>query len=164
MTYEDSYLWRLRQTIGHELVLMPGAMVFVERSDGQVLLTQRTDDGSWCAPAGAAEVGGSFAKTGIDELFEETGVQVERENIIPFASLSEEALHTIHYPSGDVTHCFAMLFLVRKWRREPRPDGVETSAVVFAPVDDPPQPLHAPTGYGLELLQEYRRTGDFQLR
>jgi 8-oxo-dGTP pyrophosphatase MutT (NUDIX family) len=164
MAFEGSYLWKLRQLVGHDLVLMPGAMVFVERDDGQVLLTQRVDDGSWCAPAGAAEVGGSFARTGADELLEETGVQVEHEDLVPFGSLSEEGLHTIHYPNGDVTHCFAMLFSAKKWRRDPRPDGVETSAARFAPVDNPPQPLHAPTARALELLQEYRRTGLFQLR
>lgn len=164
MTYEGSYLWKLRQRIGHELVLMPGAMVFLERSDGQVLLTQRTDDGSWCAPAGAAEVGGSFAKTALAELFEETGTQVEPDDLIPFASLSEAEAHTIRYPNGDVTHCFALLLLSRSWRGDPRPDGIETSAVAFAPADDPPRPLHVPTEYALEILQEYRRKQIFQLR
>jgi hypothetical protein len=63
MPFADSYLWRLRQAVGSELVLMPGAMVALQRDDGQVLLTKRADDGSWCLPAGAAEVGGSFAQT-----------------------------------------------------------------------------------------------------
>lgn len=52
---------------------MPGAMVVLLRDDGHVLLTKRGDDGTWCLPAGAAEVGGSFAQTAIDELAEETG-------------------------------------------------------------------------------------------
>lgn len=68
--YKDSYLWRLRQAVGSNLVLMPGAMVAVQREDQRVLLTKRADDGTWCLPAGAAEPGGSFARTAIDELAE----------------------------------------------------------------------------------------------
>lgn len=128
----------------------------MERGDGQVLLTQRTDDGSWCAPAGAVEVGGSFAKTGIDELFEETGVQVEREDIVPFASLSEEALHTIHYPNGD----YALL------RDAPPREEVAPRSTSGRRRDRrhclcasgrPAAAITRATGYGIEPLQEYRR-------
>jgi 8-oxo-dGTP pyrophosphatase MutT (NUDIX family) len=164
MAYAGSYLWRLRQAVGHELVLMPGAMVAVQRNDGQVLLAKRADDGSWCLPAGGAEVGGSFARTAIDELAEETGIEVALEDLLPFASLSEAQEHTIHYPNGDATHCFALCFLARKWRGDPRPDREEVTEVVFAPPDAAPEPLHAPSARALELLCAYLETGVFQLR
>lgn len=163
MPYVDSYLWRLRQRIGHELVLMPGAMVVPQREDGSVLFTQRADDGSWCFPAGAAEVGGSFARTGIDELNEETGIVVVEEDLIPFGALSEAELHTIHYPNGDIAHCFALLFLTKRWRGSPRPDETESTATMFAPPDAPPEPVHPPTACALELLRAYLDTGVFQL-
>ncbi|MET0306583.1 MAG: NUDIX domain-containing protein [Solirubrobacterales bacterium] len=38
-------------------------MVAVQQDDQRVLLTKRTDDGTWCLPAGSAEPGGSFART-----------------------------------------------------------------------------------------------------
>ncbi len=105
MAYEGSYLWRLRQAVSNGLVLMPGAMVAVQRDDQRVLLTKRADDETWCLPAGAAEPGGSFAQTAIDELAEETGIEVSEHDLIPFGCLSEAEAHTIHYPNGDVTHC-----------------------------------------------------------
>lgn len=163
MAYVDSYLWRLRQAFGNELVLMPGAMVALQREDGRVLLTKRADDGTWCLPAGATEVGASFAKTAIDELAEETGVDVAEEDLVLFASLSEAERHTIHYPSGDITHCFALLFLARSWRGDPRPDEEEPIAVRFVSLDRVPEPVHPPTAYALELLQTYLDTGVFQL-
>jgi len=52
MPYRDSYLWRLRQSVGHDLVLMPGAMIALQSDDRGILLTKRTDDGTWCLPAG----------------------------------------------------------------------------------------------------------------
>ena len=122
MSYAGSYLWRLRQAIGSELALMPGAMIALRQDDGRILLTKRADDGTWCLPAGAAEPGGSFAQTAIEELKEETGVEVSEGDLIPFGCLSEAEAHTIHYPNGDITHCFALC----SWRRS----GRETRAQI----------------------------------
>ncbi len=61
MGFEGSSLWRLRQKIGSELVLWPGATVCVIGPDGNVLLGLRSDDRAWGMPGGGAEEGGSFA-------------------------------------------------------------------------------------------------------
>lgn len=165
MSFSDSYLGRLRKRIGSELVLMPGAMIALRRpADDRVLLTRRADDGTWCLPAGAAEPGGSFAATAIGELEEETGVTVVENDLIPFATLSEAELHTIVYPNGDATHCFAVCFLAEHWRGEPQPDGEETTKIEFADPASPPSPIHRPTAHVLELLNAYLRSGRFQLR
>jgi len=162
--HRGSYLWRLRQVVGNDLVLMPGAMVALQREDGCVLLTKRVDDGTWCLPAGAAEPGGSFARTAIDELAEETGAEVAERDLIVFGCLSEAELHTIDYPNGDVTHCFALLFLVRTWQGDPRPDGAESTEADFFDLDALPEPLHAPTAHALKLLADHLSSGTFQVR
>lgn len=164
MAYKDSYLWRLRQAVGNDLVLMPGAMVAVQRRDQRVLLTRRSDDGTWCLPAGAAEPGGSFARTAIDELAEETGIEVSERDLIPFGCLSEAEAHTIRYPNGDVTHCFALLFLARAWRGDAAPDGEESTEAAFFDLAALPEPLHAPTTHALELLAAHLNSGAFQVR
>ena len=143
---------------------MPGAMVAVQQADQRVLLTKRSDDGTWCLPAGAAEPGGSFARTAVEELAEETGVEVSERDLVPFASLSEAETHTIHYPNGDVTHCFAMCFLARAWKGDPQPDHEESTEVRFVDLSAPPAPLHPPTAHALELLAAYLRSGSFQVR
>jgi 8-oxo-dGTP pyrophosphatase MutT (NUDIX family) len=150
--------------VGNDLVLMPGAMVAVQRDDRRVLLTKRTDDGTWCLPAGAAEPGGSFARTAIDELAEETGIEVAERDLVPFGCLSEAETHTIHYPNGDVTHCFALCFLTRTWRGKPRPDEEESTEARFVDLGAPPEPLHPPTAHALELLAAYLHSGSFQAR
>lgn len=164
MAHQGSYLWRLRQAVGNDLVLMPGAMVAIQRDDQRVLLTRRADDGTWCLPAGAAEPGGSFARTAIDELGEEVGVEVVECDLIPFGCLSEAEAHTIRYPNGDITHCFALCFLARTWKGEPRPDGDESTEAKFVDLDAPPTPLHPPTAHALELLAAFLRSGSFQVR
>jgi 8-oxo-dGTP pyrophosphatase MutT (NUDIX family) len=164
MPYAGSYLWKLRRAVGSELVLMPGAMVALRRGDGAILLTQRADDGHWCLPAGAAEPGGSFARTAIVELREETGVEVAERGLVPFGCLSEAELHTIRYPNGDLTHCFALCFLAQEWQGEPQPDNEESIATSFVELDDLPEPIHPPTFSALELLEAYLGSGRFQIR
>lgn len=164
MPYAGSYLWRLRQTIGSELALMPGAMIALRRQGGQILLTKRADDGTWCLPAGAAEPGGSFARTALDELEEETGVEVAESDLVPFGCLSEAEAHTIHYPNGDVTHCFALCFMAERWQGDPRPDREETIDNRFVEPGDLPDPIHPPTVHALELLAAYLDSGRFQVR
>jgi 8-oxo-dGTP pyrophosphatase MutT (NUDIX family) len=161
--YARSYLWRLRQEIGNALVLMPGAMIALQRGDGRVLPTKRADDGSWCLPAGAAEEGGSFARTAVEEAWEETGIRVAEKDLIPFGCLSEAEAHTIRYPSGDVTHCFALCFLARTWDGEPHPDRSESIEVRFAELDAVPEPVHPPTARALGLLTSYLDSGEFQV-
>lgn len=148
----------------HNLVLMPGAMIALQRDDQRVLLTKRTDDGTWCLPGVAAEPSGSFACTAIDELAEEVGVSVSEADLVPFGSLSEAEAHTIHYPNGDVTHCFALCFLATRWQGEVSPDQEEAMAATFVDLRTPPEPIHPPTAQALELLAAYRRSGKFQLK
>jgi ADP-ribose pyrophosphatase YjhB (NUDIX family) len=163
LSFEGSYLWRLRQRIGHDLVLMPGAAVAAQREDGRVLFIRRSDNGVWALPGGGAEEGGSFARTGVDELREETGLRVAEVDLIPAACFSDPEHHTLDYPNGDRTHYFSMLFLARKWEGEPTPDDDETLELRFAPLDDLPQPFEVSTTRAVELLRGYLRTGDFQV-
>jgi 8-oxo-dGTP pyrophosphatase MutT (NUDIX family) len=139
-------------------------MIALQRDDQRILLTRRTDDDTWCLPAGAAEAGGSFARTAVNELAEETGLEISEPDLIPFGTLSEAAHHTIEYPNGDLTHCFALLFLARSWRGDPRAEGDETTAIDFFDLASLPQPMHAPTQAALDLLLDYLASGCFQLR
>jgi 8-oxo-dGTP pyrophosphatase MutT (NUDIX family) len=161
--FEGSYLWRLRQKVGSDLVLIPGAMVFLVADDGTVLFTRRADNGTWCLPAGGAEEGGNFAQTAVTEVREETGVIVDPADLIGFGSLSEAEQHTVTYPGGDVSHNFAMLFLCRRWSGDPRPDGVETTEMLWADPTSPPTPLDPPAVHALRLFDAYRRSGEFQV-
>lgn len=142
---------------------MPGAMVVLQREDGRVLITRRTESREWCLPAGAAEEGGSFAATGLAEVTEEVGIELATQDLIPYGSLSAAETHTIKYPNGDLTHCFALLFVVRAWDGSPRPDGEEVDEVAFIELDDLPEPMMAPAREALRLFGEYLISGQFQL-
>jgi len=163
MPYEGSYNWRIRQKIGSDLLLVPGALVLLVRDDGRVLFARRTWNGEWCLPGGGAEEGSSFAATALKELHEETGVVVDPIDLVAFACLSEAELHTVEYPGGDRNHWFAMCFFARRWNGEPRPDDDETSEMLWADPDSPPAPLEPAHLVALDLYRAYLRDDKFQV-
>ncbi len=163
MSFEGSYLWRIRQKVGHDLVLVPGAAIVAQREDGKVLFVRRGDNGVWALPGGAAEEGGSFARTAVDELREETGLVADPADLIPVACFSEAEHHTLHYPNEDLAHYFSMCFLLRRWEGEPMPDGEETLELCFGDPADPPRPFEGSTTRVVEQLLAYLRTGEFQV-
>ncbi|MGA4844492.1 NUDIX domain-containing protein [Streptomyces sp. G45] len=164
MTYTGSYIWSLRQQVGSRTLLVPGAQVLLLDADGRGLFQQRVDNGVWELPAGACEEGGDFADAAVRELAEETGLRVERDDLEAFASLSDPDVHTLTYPNGDVTHCFALCFVARRWTGELAPGADEVRQAAFAPLDAPPHPLHPPTAVVLALYEKYRTEGRFQAR
>ncbi|MEV6284630.1 NUDIX domain-containing protein [Kribbella sp. NPDC051770] len=164
MGYVGSYLWRLRERVGSELLLMPGAQVVVVGEGERVLFQRRRDSGLWEVPAGAAEPGLSFRGTAVREVFEEAGLRVREEELVPFGSLSEPGVHEITYPNGDRVHCFALLFEARVWEGEVRVGVDEVTEAGFFAVDDPPGELQGQTEVVLGLYREYLRTGVFQGR
>ncbi|WP_018353565.1 NUDIX domain-containing protein [Longispora albida] len=164
MGYTGSYLWQLRQHVGNQLVLMPGAQVVLVDGEGRILFQRRADTGEWDIPAGSCEENSTFASTAVTELAEETGIQVTEEALVPFGCLSDPSVHTVRYPNGDLTHCFAMLYEVRTWSGEITPEPGEVIEAAFHDPGSPPSPLQKQTGVALEMYLAYRRTGTFQNR
>lgn len=165
MGYVGSYLWKLRQRVGHELVLVPGAIIIVEAPDGRVLLTRRADDGTWCFPGGAAEVGSSFASTAVAELAEETGITVTAGDLVAFASLSDPELHTLYYPNGDVSQCFTLCFALSPWTGsldDLACDDEVLETGLFAPTEFPSGLMQATTVV-MDMYLRFRETGVFQV-
>ena len=162
MGFEGTTLWRIRQKVGADLVLWPGASVMVVCDDARVLLAHRLDNGMWAIPGGGAEEGSSFADTAIAELREEVGLEADPADLEAYACISRADNHVETYPNGDVTHYFGLWFVLRRWRGEPVGDGDEMGEIAWADVDDPPQPLLRSTRVGLDLYRTWLETGRFQ--
>lgn len=164
MSYIGSYLWSVRQQVGHRLLLVPGAQVLLVDADDRGFLQRRSDTGVWELPAGSCEEGSTFVRTAIQELAEETGFRVEQSDLVAFGSLSDPDVHLLTYPGGDLTHCFALCFAARRWSGELRLEPAEVLEGGFFDLDHPPQPLHGPTVVVLEMYRDFTATGRFQAR
>ncbi len=164
MSFAGSYLGKLRQKIGHELALMPGACIVVEDEQKRILLTLRVDNNLWCVPGGGAEPGSDFVTTALTELEEETGLTAERKDVIAFACLSDPRTETNHYPNGDVTQYFLMCFIARAFRKKTAAiDATEVKDMAFFAPDDMPKDLTPSTKVVLELYRAYLATSAFQV-
>ncbi|MGZ8652041.1 MAG: NUDIX domain-containing protein [Actinomycetota bacterium] len=163
MSFEGSSLWRVRQKVGHDLLLWPGATVLVEDAEGRILLGLRRDNGEWAMPGGGAEEGGSFAATALDELREEAGLDADADDLIAFACVSEAADHLVPYPNGDLTHYFGIWFALRRWRGDPTPDGDELLELRWFDRDALPEPLMYSSAVALTHYAAYLETGAFQI-
>ena len=70
----------------------------------------------------------------------------------------------MRYANGDLTHCFALLFMARQWDGSPKPDLEEVVETDFVALAAPPSPVHGPTSHALALLREFLSSGRFQAR
>ena len=120
------YLARLRAKVGHDLVLAPSVAVIARDDAGRVLMVQTCDTGLWQTIGGMIEPDESPREAAHREALEEAGVTIALRGIV--AVLGGPAFR-VTYPNGDQMAYVATVFDARVTSGEPRPDGVETSAV-----------------------------------
>jgi 8-oxo-dGTP pyrophosphatase MutT (NUDIX family) len=133
------HILRLRRYVGHERLIMVGGAGLVRDEAGQILLIRRSDDGEWCLPAGAMELGERVDRTVEREVAEETGLVVRAERLVGIYAGGPEFSHT--YPNGDQTVLVPTLFDCQVVGGTLRADNEEALEVCFFPPDRLP-PLH----------------------
>jgi 8-oxo-dGTP pyrophosphatase MutT (NUDIX family) len=93
------YPGRLRECVGHDLLLSPAAAACIRDQAGRILLLQRSDGADlWGFPGGAIEPGERADEAVAREVREEIGLEVEPVALIGVYSGPEYAFA---YPNGD---------------------------------------------------------------
>lgn len=101
----DSYVSRIRRSIGHDLLQLIAVAGVLLRDDGALLLQRRSDDGEWGLPGGAVELGESPAEALVREMAEETGLAVR-----PTELLGVVGPARLIYPNDDLVEYFSLVF------------------------------------------------------
>src|SRR5271167_609219 len=78
----SSYVSRLRDQIGHELLLIPSVAVLAKDEQDRVLLMRATENGLWQTIGGAIDPDESPSQAALREAREEAGVDVELQGIL----------------------------------------------------------------------------------
>jgi len=125
----------LRESVGHDPVILPGAVAIVEDEEGRILMTYRADFACWDFPGGFSDLGETCPATAVREVREETGLIVE-----PYALVglySDPRLFYVTYPNGDAAYGVAAAYACRVTGGQLVPEGAdeENSAVAFLPVE-----------------------------
>jgi len=113
MSYVGSHAWKIRQKVGHDLLILPSVDMIAVRADGALLMIYSKQRKRWCFPGGYIEEGQTSEETAVRELLEETGLATKISDLVPFAGQSG---YRNHYSSGDVTQPFTQTYLIRNWR------------------------------------------------
>ncbi len=141
------YLCRLREFVGHDLLVLPSVAVLPWDADGRLLLVREAQSGLWQTIGGAVEPDESPLDAAVREAAEEAGIVVNIDGIRGVAGGPEFRLT---YPNGDLVSYVSTVFDARVVAGEPRADGDETTDVAwFSPAELGRAQL---TGFTIALL------------
>lgn len=163
--FASTYIGRLRSRIGHDLVISPGVQVLVFEPSGLLLIQQRADSSVWEVPAGACEPEQSFMDAALAGVREEVGLELAREKLVAFGTLSAPHAHLLKYPNGDLVRAYALLFkasiesIPDSWTSDGEVTNVEWVDPNCLPDD---RVYHRPTLDTVAKYLRYLETGEFQ--
>jgi len=142
------HIKRLRELVGHQLLVLPSAGVLPRDDAGRILLVRLIDTGQWAVIGGAIEPDESPQQAAVREAEEEAGVRVALGAILGVTGGPEFRLT---YPNGDQTSYVSTIFDATVIDGSPVPDGDETSDVQWWDRDR--LPFHEMSPFTRALLQ-----------
>jgi len=74
MNWEESYIGKLRNFVGHQKLIVPSIRAIIEDTNGNILFIERKGEGRWSMPAGSIELDESIFECLVREVKEETGL------------------------------------------------------------------------------------------
>ncbi|MDX3528063.1 NUDIX domain-containing protein [Streptomyces sp. ID05-39B] len=87
--------------------VVPSVTAVVRDDAGKLLLIHKTDNDLWALPGGGHDIGERIADTVVREVREETGIDVEVDNIV---GLYTDPEHVLAYDNGEVRQQFSICF------------------------------------------------------
>src|SRR5262245_46644080 len=119
----SDYVARLRQRIGHDLLVLPSVTGVVRDKEDRILLVNHSDSRTWVAPGGSIDPDESPADAVAREVYEETGILVEPVRIL---GVYAGPNFQVHYNNGDLTSYVMTVFECSYSGGRLQPDGAET--------------------------------------
>lgn len=133
------YIEDLRKDIGHQPLILVGVAVAVINEAGEFLL-QKRHDGQWGVPGGFIELGESTEEAGRREVFEETGLEIGKLDLIGVFSGKQ---HHVKLQNGDEFYPVTVTYVSKEILGGVlRADGVETTEARFFSVSELPDRLN----------------------
>ena len=120
------HIRRLRELVGNELLVLPGAAVLPRDENGRLLLVRIIETGQWGVIGGAIDPDESPQQAALREAREEAGVELQ---LGPVVAVLGGPQYRVTYPNGDQSSYVSTVFAATVLSGTPVPDGEETSEV-----------------------------------
>jgi 8-oxo-dGTP pyrophosphatase MutT (NUDIX family) len=122
------YLARLRELVGHELLVLPSVAVLPWDADGRLLLVREAQTGLWQTIGGGVEPDESPLDAAVREAAEEACIIVSIDRI---RAVAGGPAFRLTYPNGDLVSYVSTIFDAHLVAGTPRADGDETIDVAW---------------------------------
>ena len=113
------YISELRKFVGHRHLMVTAAMCIIyNEEEKKMLLEKRTDNGMWCVPGGAIELGESLEEALKREVKEETSLDIFNPRLFDVRA----NVHMV-YPNQDEVYYTDVVYLITEYEGELKPDA-----------------------------------------
>ena len=131
------YYKQLRQYVGHSPLILPGAVVLILNTNGEILIQER-EPGIFGLPGGLMEMGESLEDTARREVLEETGLHLGELELCHVYSGPD---YYTENPNGDKFYSVTAVYKTTSYTGEAIADGEESLSLHFFAVDSLPKGL-----------------------
>ncbi|WP_164669703.1 NUDIX hydrolase [Virgibacillus doumboii] len=123
------YIEELREVVGHRPLIFVGSVTIIIDELGRLLLQQRKfPNGTWGITGGLMELGESTADVARREVYEETGLKVDKLNLINIYSGPQ---HYIKAENGDEFYVVTVAYFSEGYEGELNIDKSESIKFEF---------------------------------
>lgn len=110
--YPVLFRMSLDERVCHIPFIQTGSAIIIENENKEILLQERTDRNKWGLPGGCQDLGEQLEETAIREAKEETGLNLNKEDLVLIDTLSGNSRKN-SYPNGDIVYNNTSLYLVK---------------------------------------------------
>ena len=143
------YISELRKFVGHKPLMVTAAMCIIyNEAENKILLEKRTDNGMWCVPGGAIELGETLEEALRREVKEETFLDIFNPRLFDVRA----NVHMV-YPNQDEVYYTDVVYLITKYEGELKPDA-ESKELRWVPLDELPKIMPTQVAYIEKFLKE----------
>ncbi len=110
--YPVLFRMSLDERVSNIPFIQTGSAIIIENENKEILLQERTDKNIWGLPGGCQELGEQLEDTAIREAYEETGIKLNKDDLVLIDTLSGETRKN-SYPNGDIVYNNTSLYLAK---------------------------------------------------
>lgn len=163
MGFAGSYVWKLRQVLGSQRLIVAGVGAFIMTPGGKLWMGKRTDGGLWSYVGGAIELGDSVMATLLKEVREEAGLETKPGDWTFVGVHSEPVETNSTYVNGDEIQVVNNLFTM-VYDGEITVGDDEHSEFATFDLNALPEGMKSDNIHALRVFKEFVRTGKVQVR